>query len=224
MAKVSDTIILIENDKLSSVYKDLTLFNAFKKADAILVQAARAISDIMSKTGFINVDFSDVKRIMQNKGFALIGSGTSKGNDRAIEAANSAVNNPLLSHISLDNCKGLLVNVTAGMDLKMDEYKSIIEVITNKTGKKPIIIDGLVIEENMKNEVHVTLIATGLDSKLAPSENDMEAADEENEQYTQPELDFVNFEDMGFKKRGATFHRWIGAARDQRYSGYRNRF
>lgn len=177
----ADSIIIIENDKISETYKDFSFFDSFKNADQILVNAARSISDIANITGVMNVDFEDVRRIIECKGFAIIGSGSSKGDDRAVEASNAAINDPLMSHAILDNCKGILINITVGDDFKQNEFKAIVEFVTNKAANDPIIIPGVVRNPDANGEVHVTVIATGLETKLTSVTSFRDAENDDSE-------------------------------------------
>ena len=158
-----DTLIIIPNEKLCEIYGNATLISAFNNADDVLYEAAKAVSDIITITGLINVDFADVKAIMQNMGYALMGTGTAEGESRAINAARAAIDNPLLTDISLAGCQSLLLNITAGEDILMSEVEEVSKVIVNETGSDANIIMGLIIEESMAGKVSVTLIATGLD-------------------------------------------------------------
>ncbi len=159
-----DTLIVVPNEKLKEIFPDMTVIEAFKKADSILYDAAKAISDIIHFSGFMNVDFADVKTVMCNRGMALIGSGTGDGDNRAFDAVNAALNNPLLSEISAENAKGILINITAGKDCKIDEFEAITSEIVSKTGEDGEIIPGLIIDDSMEGKIRVTVIATGLGS------------------------------------------------------------
>lgn len=162
LSEFVDTLIVIPNSKLCEIYSDLSLVEAFERADNVLYEAAKAISDIINVSGLVNVDFADVKTVMQNMGFALMGTGASEGDNRAVMAAKAAINNPLLSDISLHGCQSLLINITAGKDIKMSEFEEVTSVIVNETGSGANIIMGIIIDPNMINKVSVTLIATGL--------------------------------------------------------------
>ncbi|HNX38115.1 MAG TPA: cell division protein FtsZ [Candidatus Cloacimonadota bacterium] len=157
-----DTLIVIPNEKLNDIYPDLSLIEAFQHADNILFEAAKAVSDIINLTGYINVDFADVKAITQNMGYALMGTGIAEGENKAVNAAKAAINNPLLADVNLAGCQSMLINVTSGFDLKMSEYAEISQVISNETGSAANIISGWIIDDNMVDKVSVTLIATGL--------------------------------------------------------------
>lgn len=160
-----DTLLVIPNEKLCEIYANLTLKEAFKKAEFVLYEAARAVSDIINVTGLINVDFADVKAIMQNMGYALIGSGIAEGENRAINAARAAIDNPLLSHISLQGCQSLLLNITAGYDILMSEFDEVSNVIVSETGKAANIIMGIILDDAMAGKIQVTIIATGLEKE-----------------------------------------------------------
>ncbi|MCD4797105.1 MAG: cell division protein FtsZ [Candidatus Cloacimonetes bacterium] len=157
-----DTLIVVPNEKLKEIYPDMTVIDAFKKADSILYEAAKAVSDIIHFSGYMNVDFADVMTVMTNKGLALMGTGIADGDNRAAEAANTAMNNPLLSEITLENAKGILINITAGKDFKMDEFETITQEIMKKAGDEGDIITGIIFDNEMEGKVKVTLIATGL--------------------------------------------------------------
>ncbi|MDD2230147.1 MAG: cell division protein FtsZ, partial [Candidatus Cloacimonetes bacterium] len=165
LSEYVDTLIVIPNEKLCEIYGSATLITAFNNADDVLYEAAKAVSDIITITGLINVDFADVKAIMQNMGYALMGTGVAEGDGRAINAARAAIDNPLLTDISLAGCQSLLLNITAGEDILMSEVEEVSNVIVNETGSNANIIMGLIIEESMAGKVSVTLIATGLDKE-----------------------------------------------------------
>jgi cell division protein FtsZ len=163
-----DSLMIIPNEKLQRIYSDLGFIECFKTADNILYDAVKAISEIIHFSGYINVDFADVKTIMQRKGLALMGIGIAEGEDRAKKAAEIAMSNPLLDDLSLDNTQGVLLNITAGKDFKMAEFQKISEIITSCTGDDGDIIPGVVTDEEMEGKIKVTFIATGLDSKSMP--------------------------------------------------------
>ncbi len=128
-----DTLIVVPNDKLKDLYPDMTVINAFKRADNVLYEAAKAVSDIINSSGYIKVDYADVSTVMANRGFALMGSAIGEGDERAQIAIHNALNNPLLTDVKIENCPGFLVNITAGKDFKMDEFEIISEAIRKKT-------------------------------------------------------------------------------------------
>ncbi len=157
-----DTLIVIPNEKLKEIYADMHIISAFHKADDVLYEAAKAVSDIINLSGYINVDFADVRTVMQNMGYALMGTGLAEGESRAIHAARSAIHNPLLADIKLQGCQALLINITAGSDMKMSELEEVSSVVVSETGSAANIIMGLIFDENMQGKIAVTIIATGL--------------------------------------------------------------
>ena len=162
LAEHVDTMIVIPNEKLKEIYSDMNIISAFHKADNVLYEAAKAVSDIINLSGYINVDFADVRTVMQNMGYALMGTGTAEGEERALQAAQEALSNPLLSDIELQGCQALLINITAGSDMKMSELDEVSQIVTSQTGSAANIIMGLIFDESMTGKISVTIIATGL--------------------------------------------------------------
>jgi cell division protein FtsZ len=159
-----DTMIVVPNERLLSVVGKGTSFkDALKKADEVLLHATQGISDLIRVTGEVNVDFADVRTIMSNRGAALMGTGFGKGEHRAEEAAREAISSPLLDNISIKGAAGVLINITGGMDLAIDEVTTISSIIQDAAGDEAEIIFGAVHDSNMKEEVRVTVIATGFD-------------------------------------------------------------
>ena len=157
-----DTLIVIPNQKLLAIAGDKTpLTETFKKADEVLLQAVKGISDLINIRGLINLDFADIRTVMQAKGLALMGTGYAKGENRAIEAATAAISSPLLENIKIDGATGIIINVTGGSDLSLYEVNEASTLITEAAHEDAEIIFGAVIDENMKDEVRVTVIATG---------------------------------------------------------------
>lgn len=157
-----DTMIVIPNEKLKEIFSDMGIISAFHKADNVLYEAAKAVSDIINLSGYINVDFADVRTVMQNMGYALMGTGSAEGEGRAIHSAREALHNPLLSDINLQGCQALLINITAGSDMKMSELDEVSQVVISETGSAANIIMGLIFDESMNGKISVTIIATGL--------------------------------------------------------------
>jgi len=143
----------------------MIIFDVFKKADSIIYDAAKAMSDIINRSGYINVDFADVKTVLFNMGYALMGTGICEGEDRGVRAAKEAISNPLLNDISLTGCKAILMNITIGNDMKFTEFEDIMSVVNNESGPSANIITGLVIDEEMTGKICVTIFATGLATK-----------------------------------------------------------
>jgi len=162
-----DTLIIIPNDRLAEVHK-VSILDAFKKADEVLHQAVRGISDIITGTGYINVDFADVKSIMgDNGGKALMGAGYAEGSNRAIEAAEAAITSPLLEDISIDGATGILLNVTASPDFGIEELNEACNYIKERAHEDVNLIFGLVFNHDYKEAVQLTVIATGINSAKA---------------------------------------------------------
>lgn len=172
MRKHVDTMIVVPNERLLAVAgKGMPFAEALKKADEVLLNATRGISEVITRPGLINVDFADVRTVMQNGGSALMGTGIGRGESRAVEAAQQAVSSPLLDNVSIAGATGLLVNITGGEDLTLGEASQISEIIKEAVGDEAEVIFGAVIEPAMQGEVRVTLIATGFDraAQQAPS-------------------------------------------------------
>jgi cell division protein FtsZ len=162
LIEVVDTLIVIPNQQLLEIIERKTsVIEAFRIADDVLRQGVQGISDLITIPGEINIDFADVKTIMNMSGGALMGTGYGKGENRAIEAAQMAINNPLLEDSSIEGAKGVLVNVTGGNDLSLFEYDEIVKLVTSTADRDAMIIAGMVINGSMNNEVRVTVIATG---------------------------------------------------------------
>ena len=162
-----DSLITIPNQKLlEELGEDCSMLEAFKQANDVLAGAVRGISDIIIKPGLINVDFADVKTVMSEKGTAMMGTGSASGPDRARIAAEQAVASKLLEDISLQDAKGVLVNITAGPELSLGEIKAVGDCISNFASDEAIIVTGTVLDENKGNDLVVTVIATGLSSSL----------------------------------------------------------
>ncbi|ADO76877.1 cell division protein FtsZ [Halanaerobium praevalens] len=196
-AKV-DTLIVIPNDRLLEVAERQTsLMDAFKIADNVLRQGVQGISDLITITGIINLDFADVKTIMTDAGSALMGIGKADGEDRATEAAKLAIASPLLE-ASIDGARGVLLNITGGMDLGIHEANEAARVIQEVADPDANIILGAVINEELESEVKVTVIATGFDSNspqqdLEREEDEIPEEDFEMESFSGDDLDIPAF-------------------------------
>ncbi|MFO0685493.1 MAG: cell division protein FtsZ [Sandaracinus sp.] len=162
-----DTIISIPNQKLLGLDDDLSILEAFRRADDVLVQAVRGISDLITQPGVINVDFADVKTIMSSQGRALMGTGYGKGERRALDAVEMAINSPLLDDISIDGAMGILLNFTAGPDVKLKEINDAASLVQQAAHEDANIIFGLLTDPDMGDVVKVTAIATGFDVERA---------------------------------------------------------
>jgi len=158
-----DTLIVIPNQRLLSIVpKDTPLNAAFQLADDVLLNATKGIADLVSIPGLVNLDFADVRAIMLEMGDALMSSGHAKGENRAVEAARQAIHSPLLEDVTIAGARGVLVNVTGGQDMSLHEVNDATTIVFEEAGSKANIIFGAVIDETMKDEIRVTVIATGL--------------------------------------------------------------
>ena len=167
MCKHVDTMIVVPNERLLAVVgKNVPFQEALKKADEVLLHATQGISTLISVTGLVNVDFADVRTVMQNGGSALMGTGIGRGDDRAMEAAQQAISSPLLDNVSINGSTGVLVNIAGGQDLTLGEVNQISEIIHEAAGDQAEIIFGAVNDPAMEGEVRVTVIATGFDRAL----------------------------------------------------------
>ena len=167
MRKNVDTMIVVPNERLLAVVgKGIPFQDALKKADEVLLHATQGISSLISVTGLVNVDFADVRTVMQAGGSALMGTGIGRGENRAMEAAQQAISSPLLDNVSVSGATGVLVNITGGADLTLGEVHQINEIIHDAVGDDAEIIFGAVHEPAMQGEIRVTVIATGFDRAL----------------------------------------------------------
>jgi cell division protein FtsZ len=163
-----DSLIMIPNQRLLSIAgATLSMLDAFKKADEVLLNAVQGISDLINHTGLINSDFADVRTIMQNKGLALMGIGYGEGEHRAVEAATNAISSPLLEDVSIEGATGIIINITGGSALKIHEVNEATTLIMEAAHEDAEIIFGTVIDEQMNDKVKVTVIATGLGGAAA---------------------------------------------------------
>lgn len=161
MKESVDTLIVIPNDKLLQIVdKSTPMLEAFREADNVLRQGVQGISDLIATPGLINLDFADVKTIMSNKGSALMGIGIATGENRAAEAAKKAISSPLLES-SIDGAKGVLMNITGGSNLSLFEVQEAADIVASASDEEVNMIFGSVINENLKDEIIVTVIATG---------------------------------------------------------------
>ena len=176
LRKVCDTLISIPNQKLMSVVdKNTTVVEAFKLADSVLHHASKGISDLINVHGLVNLDFADVETIMKNMGEAVIGTGTAKGEERAVLAAQQAISSPLLDNASISGAQGVLVNITGGSDLAIMEVDQATNIIFEEAGQGANIIFGAVIDPDLKDEIMVTVIATGFNHKVAQDDTSSKA-------------------------------------------------
>jgi len=163
-----DSLITIPNNKLLTVLgKNISLVNAFKAANNVLLGAVKGISDLITRPGLINVDFADVRTVMSAMGMAMMGTGVASGEQRARQAAEAAIASPLLEDINLSGAKGILVNITAGLDMSIGEFEEVGDVIKEFISDEATVVLGTVIDPDMTDQVRVTVIVTGLGEPLS---------------------------------------------------------
>jgi cell division protein FtsZ len=163
-----DTLISIPNQRLLSVAgRNSSILETFKKADDVLLQAVRGISDLITVHGLINLDFADVRAIMAEMGMAMMGAAIAQGENRAVEAAQKAISSPLLEDVSIEGARGVLINITGGPDLSLHEVNEAATLIQEEADEDANIIFGAVIDESMGDEVRITVIATGFGEHVA---------------------------------------------------------
>lgn len=173
LARHVDSLITIPNDKLLTVLgKNVSLLSAFKAANNVLLGAVQGISDLITRPGLINVDFADVRTVMSEMGMAMMGTGSASGENRARMAAEAAIASPLLEDITnLSGARGILVNITAGLDLSIGEFEEVGDVIKSFTADGATVVVGTVIDPDMKDEIRVTVVVTGLGHYLESNKN-----------------------------------------------------
>lgn len=175
-----DTLIVIPNQHLLKVCdRHLGMRDAFKKADEVLLQAVKGISDLITKGGELNIDFADVREFMNGRGDALMGIGTGSGEDRAKTAAQNALNNPMLEESSINGATHLLINVTSGENFSITEFQEVVNAIKENACEDAMIKTGWIVDNSMEDVISVTVIATGFKSKTAISIEEKQAGEEE---------------------------------------------
>jgi cell division protein FtsZ len=172
LSKHVDSILVIDNQKLYQLYGKMNIFTAFNKADEVLATAVKSIAEIITSSGYINVDFADVKKVMKNSGVAIMGIGEAEGDDRAIKAVEMALKSPLLNDLNLRSVKNALINITASSDeengISMEELSQIMEFTSQYTGATINFKRGIVFDESMGSKISVTIIATGFEMWQLP--------------------------------------------------------
>jgi len=182
MRKHVDTLIIIPNQKLiANVGKNTPMIDAFRKADDVLLQAVRGIAELITHTGYINVDFADVNAVMrETRGMAMMGSGVASGENRACEAAERAISSPLLEDVDIHGARGILVNVTGSEEMTLAEYDEAISIIYNMADEDANIICGMVYDQVAGDEMRVTVVATGLSAEKVPQLDSVKAPVQEH--------------------------------------------
>ena len=187
LGKYVDSLITIPNEKLLTVLGgETTLLDAFRSANQVLQGAVQGIAELITRPGLINVDFADVRTVMSEMGMAMMGTGVSQGEDRAREAAESAVSSPLLEDINLAGANGILVNVTAGMDLSIGEFQEVGATVKEFASDDATVVVGTVIDPEMTDRIRVTVVATGLGQQAANAESPMRIVRRTQAQATEP--------------------------------------
>ncbi|MFZ0007984.1 MAG: cell division protein FtsZ [Steroidobacteraceae bacterium] len=180
LAKYCDSLITIPNQKLLTVLgPQTTLLDAFKSANQVLQGAVQGIAELITRPGLINVDFADVRTVMAETGMAMMGSGAASGENRARAAAEAAVSSPLLEDINLAGAHGILVNVTAGMDLSIGEFQEVGQIVKQFASEDATVVVGTVIDPELTNQVRVTVVATGLGRPAAAARSPLAARERE---------------------------------------------
>ncbi len=191
LRKETDTVIVIPNDKLLEIAPNLPLPAAFKVADEILVRAVKGIAELITKPGLINLDFADVRAVMEGGGVAMIGMGESDTENRAVEAIEKAVNSPLLS-VDITGARGALINVVGGEDMALAEAEQVVEVVSERLDPRANIIWGAQIEDDLKGTVRVMLVITGVKSKQILGSEDMVGPGPEADLRQELGIDFID--------------------------------
>jgi len=163
LGELVDSLIVIPNERIMEVMGgNVTLLEAFGKANEVLFNAVQGISELITRPGLINVDFADVRTVMAEMGMAMMGSATATGPDRAMAAARGAVSSPLLEEVDIHGAKGLLVNVSAGPDMQLDEFAQVGEIVNEYASEDGTVVIGTVLDSEMADELRVTMVATGI--------------------------------------------------------------
>ena len=164
LGKSVDSLITIPNAKLlTSLGKNITLLDAFKAANNVLLGAVQGIAELITRPGLINVDFADVRTVMNGMGLSMMGTGSASGEERATKAAKAAISSPLLDEVNLNGARGILVNITAGLDMGIHEFEEVGSAIREFASDEATVVVGTVIDPDMTDEIRVTIVATGLD-------------------------------------------------------------
>lgn len=190
MASITDTLIVIPNDKLLEIAPELPIHTAFKVADEILTNSVKGITELVTKAGLVNLDFADIKAVMSNGGVSLIGIGESDSQDRAKDAVQKAIHNPLLD-VDITNASGALVNIIGGPDMSLDEYKQVMEIVGEKLSPDAKVISGAQISPDMEKTIKVLIIATGVKSSQILGSSIQLSKKQQDELQEELGIDFV---------------------------------
>jgi cell division protein FtsZ len=196
-----DTLIIIPNQYLLKIVEKRTpIKEAFLMADDVLRQGVQGISELITVPGEINIDFADVRTVMKGRGDALMGIGIGTGDNRAVDAATNAINNPLLEDARIEGAKGILVNISGGADLSLSEYEEVVQIITANADDDALIIPGSVFDPSLEDEIRVTVVATGF--KAAATAGESSSVEEENEDEIIKYKDWLEIRGKGLAKSG----------------------
>jgi cell division protein FtsZ len=178
LSEYVDSLITIPNEKLLTVLgKNVSLLDAFKTANEVLQGAVQGIAELITRPGLINVDFADVRTVMSEMGMAMMGSGTARGESRATQAAEAAVASPLLENVDLSGARGILVNITAGMDMAIGEFEEVGNTVKSFASDNATVVVGTVIDPEMSDDLRVTVVATGLGNAIKNSDRTVKLVD-----------------------------------------------
>lgn len=216
LSQYVDSLITIPNEKLLSVLgRDISLLNAFKAANDVLLGAVQGIAELITCPGLINVDFADVRTVMSEMGMAMMGTGRGKGPARAKEAAEAAVSSPLLEDINLAGARGILINITSGADITMGEFEEVGNTVKAFASDNATVVVGTVIDEHMEGEVRVTVVATGIGlDKKSKEARDLGITRESIAVMTKvdPEVDYKSFERPTISRNRVEHYEPMGGA------------
>ena len=216
LSQYVDSLITIPNEKLLSVLgRDISLLNAFKAANDVLLGAVQGIAELITCPGLINVDFADVRTVMSEMGMAMMGTGRGKGPARAKEAAEAAVSSPLLEDINLAGARGILINITSGADITMGEFEEVGNTVKAFASDNATVVVGTVIDEHMEGEVRVTVVATGIGlDKKSKESRDLGITRESIPVMTKvdPEVDYKSFERPTISRNRVEHYEPMGGA------------
>ena len=211
LGRFVDSLITIPNEKLLSVLgPNTTLLDAFKAANEVLQGAVQGIAELITRPGLINVDFADVRTVMSEMGMAMMGSGVATGADRARIAAEAAVSSPLLEDINLSGANGILVNVTAGVDLSIGEFQEVGDTVKQFASDDATVVVGTVIDPEMSDEIRVTVVATGLGQAAGISKEPMKVVRRNNQPKPPREPNYGDLDKPAVQRRRAVGDGMVG--------------
>ncbi|QCI27150.1 cell division protein FtsZ [Buchnera aphidicola] len=200
LSKYVDSLIIIPNDKLLKVLnRGISLLDAFSAANNVLRGAVQGIAELITKPGLMNVDFADVRTVMSEMGYAMMGTGLSSGDNRAEEASEIAISSPLLEDIDLSGARGVLVNITAGIDLRLDEFETVGNTVRSFSSDNATVVIGTSLDPDMNDSLRVTVVATGIGSENQNKNNIFSNKNISNKEKKSTDYRYQNF-NLGIKK------------------------